>query len=306
MAEPRLSDIESERGTAGHRQRPHARRRHAAAHPGSAPGRRHRHSRPARPPPRRTGREFLAIPPLHVGRAVRSQRRLAALGARRSSLCARARMGSLAHDLDLARPFAVDGLRLRAGRRWSKLERALVVAFALGRSAGAGRRARRHSRPDAADREPQRDRKDGAGDPARSAANAPACRRRSRRRRSPRSCCCPTCGARSPRCSRRSASFPPPARTAMSCRSSIRPRKASPIRAASNSSSRKAPAASPPAAPRPGATTTRAWSRATARQSAPRPIGSAGASPSTAPTGRPANCCSCCMRAWAPICRRRP
>ena len=44
--------------------------------------------------------------------------------------------------------------------------------------------------------------------------------------------------------------------------------------------------------------------RVTARKSAPRPTGWAGASPSTAPTGRPANYCSCCIRAWAPICRR--
>ena len=49
-----------------------------------------------------------------------------------------------------------------------------------------------------------------------------------------------------------------PARTAISCRSSIRPRRPSPIPAASNSSSRKAAARSPPAAPRPGAPTTTA------------------------------------------------
>ena len=39
-------------------------------------------------------------------------------------------MGSLAHHLDLARPFAIDGFCFRAGTD-SKLERALVVAFAL-------------------------------------------------------------------------------------------------------------------------------------------------------------------------------
>ena len=44
----------------------------------------------------------------------------------------------------------------------------------------------------------------------------------------------------------------------------------------------------------------RCW-RATAPRSAPRPTGSAGASPSTAPTGRRANCCWRCTRAWAPM-----
>ena len=39
-------------------------------------------------------------------------------------------MGSRAHDLDLARPLAVDGVRLAAGAE-SKLDRALIIAFAL-------------------------------------------------------------------------------------------------------------------------------------------------------------------------------
>ena len=43
----------------------------------------------------------------------------------------------------------------------------------------------------------------------------------------------------------------------------------------------------------------RARARATAPKSAPRPTGSAGASPSTAPTGRRANCCSPCIAASA-------
>ena len=48
--------------------------------------------------------------------------------------------------------------------------------------------------------------------------------------------------------------------------------------------------------------TTRPASPATAPRSAPRPTGSAGASPSIAPTGRRPNCCWRCMRAWV---RRR-
>ena len=98
------------------RRRPDIGRQHAAAHSGSAAGGGHRHPRPARPPPRRTRREFLAIPPLHVRRAGVAGR-LAALGARRSSLCARAGMGSRAHGVDLARPLAVDEFRLAAGSR---------------------------------------------------------------------------------------------------------------------------------------------------------------------------------------------
>src|SRR6185437_11587546 len=70
-----------------------------------------RDPRPARAPPRRLRREFLAVPPLRLRRA-RAERRLAPLGARRPSLCPRARMGSLAHGVDLAGPLAVDGVRL--------------------------------------------------------------------------------------------------------------------------------------------------------------------------------------------------
>src|SRR5215469_15308982 len=66
--------------------------------------------------PRGARREFLAVPPIHVGRAGLA-RRLAPLGARRSSLCARAGMGGRAHRVDLARPFAVDGVRIEGRAR---------------------------------------------------------------------------------------------------------------------------------------------------------------------------------------------
>ena len=111
------------------------------------------------------GRELLAIPPLRLRRAG-AERRLAPLGARRSSLCARARVGSLAHGLDLAGPLAVDGVRLGLAHR-QQARPCAGRRLRAGRSAGARRRARRHSRPDAADREPQRHREDGRGDPAR-------------------------------------------------------------------------------------------------------------------------------------------
>ena len=298
MAEPRRSDIETGAVTQAAGGAPHARRVDAAADPGSAPRRRHRHPRPARPPARRIGREFLAVPPLHLRRAG-APHRLAALGARRPSLCARARMGSRAHHLALAGPLALDGVRLGAGRREQARPRAGRRLRAR-RSAGAGRRARRHSRPDAADREPQRHRADGGGDRCTTPPSAPACRRLSRPRRCPRSWCCPTCGARSPKCSRTIAqlsangahghvvqivdpaeeTFPYSGRVEF-----IEPEGAGTHhRRPRRDLARRLPGAA---------------SRATAPRSAPRPTGSAGASPSTAPTGRRASCCWRCMRAWA-------
>ena len=76
-------------------------------------------------------------------------------------------MGSLAHGLDLARPLAVHGVRLRAGDRQQARPHA-GGGFRACRSAGARRRARRRSRSDASDRQPQRDREDGRGHRARS------------------------------------------------------------------------------------------------------------------------------------------
>ena len=46
----------------------------------------------------------------------------------------------------------------------TKLERVVVVAFALGGDFGGRRRTRGHAGPDAAERKPQRYRQDGAGD----------------------------------------------------------------------------------------------------------------------------------------------
>ena len=197
------------------------------------------------------GENFWQYPPLRFRRAG-APRRLAPLGARRPSLCARAGMGSRAHGLAVARPLALDGCSLAAWRRNPSSTAALVVAFALAEVLVAGRRARRHSRPDAADRQPQRDRQDGEGDRARRHRAGEPAAVVLRPRRSPRSWCCRTSGARSRRCARRSRSSRRPARMATSCRSSIRPRRPFPIPAASSSSSRKAPARSRPAAPRPG------------------------------------------------------
>ena len=167
-------------------RRPRARCGHAAAHPGIAPHRRDRHPRPAWPQARRLRREFLAVPPLRVRRGS-APHRLAPLRARRRSLCARAGMGGRAHGLDLAGPFALDEILVAHSRCESKLDRTLVIALRAGRSAGRCRRAGRRSRPDAADRQPRRDRPHGRRDHRTIPTSAPACRRALRRPRSPRS-----------------------------------------------------------------------------------------------------------------------
>ena len=165
-------------------------------------------------------------------------------------------MGGRAHGVDLAGPLALDGVRLAAGLGDQARPRAGGRVRAR-RGAGRGRRARRHSGPDAPEREPQHHREDGRDHRARSDRARAACRRRSRPRRCPRSWCCPTCGARSRTCSAPSRSSRRTARTAMWCRSSIRPRRPSRSPAASSSSSRRTGTRSRPAAPRPGATSTR-------------------------------------------------
>ena len=149
----------TEGNTAGKRRRPHARRDAAAADSGGAQDRRHRHPRPARPPALGLRREFLAVPPLRLRRGG-PPHRLAPLGARRPSLCARAGMGGRAHDLALARPLAVDGVLVAARPREQARPHADHRLCAR-RNPGRGRRARRHARPDAADRQPRRDRPHG-------------------------------------------------------------------------------------------------------------------------------------------------
>ncbi len=113
-------------------------------------------------------------------------RRLAALGARRSSLCARAGMGSRAYGVDVARPLAVDGVRLPARSGDQVRPRADHRVRARGNS-GRRRRTRRHSRPAAAVRQPQRASTRSRRRSCMTTASAPACRRPSRRRRCPKS-----------------------------------------------------------------------------------------------------------------------
>ena len=262
-----------------------ARRHHAAADPRGAPRRRHRHPWAARPPPRRPGGEFLAVPPLRVGRAGAAGR-LAPLRARRPSLCARAGMGSRAYGVDLARPLALHGVRLAAGGGDQARPRAGRRLRAR-RGPGRGRRAHRHPGHHAADRKPQRDRADGRGDrPRPDRAREPAALVLAVAARRGRGAVGPVEPDRRGACDHRAA-LRQRARTATSCRSSIRSRRPSRFPAASSSSSRKARAPSRPAAPRPGASSTRSGWSVTAPRSAPRPTGSAGRS-SIHRTDRPA------------------
>ena len=200
MARAAARATRERRGPPGERRRRAlARADDAAPDPGGAPRRRDRDPRPARPPPRRAGREFLAVPPLHLRRAG-AARRLAPLGARRSSLCARAGMGGRAHGLDLARPLALDGVRLDAGARHQARPRA---------GGGASRWPRCWCRAASASALPGLMRPTGSRNVieqmaqaiVHDAASARACRRPSRpsplvrdRR------CCRTSGARSPKC----------------------------------------------------------------------------------------------------------
>ena len=258
MAEPRkpIDDKDERPVTAAAGEKPQARGAHSASHSGSAPRRLHRHSRTAWPPPRRTRREFLAVPSLHVGRAGAER---STGGARRAtiiSMCASAN----------GKPRIRSGCGPTARRRWSSRRRCRNGASSTARwscpsrwpkcwcRAASASAFRTLMRPTAnrnvIETMAQRDH-------ARPRPSGRACRRISRRRRFRKSCCCRTCGARSPTSAAPSASLPPMARAATSCRSSIRRKKRFPIPAASNSSSRKGLAASPPAAPRPGATITR-------------------------------------------------
>ena len=108
-----------------------------------------------------SGENFWQYRHFSLGRGCQA-RRLAALRARRSSLCARTGMGSRAYGVDLAGPFALDGVRFAAGVGNETRPRA-DHRLCAGRDHGRRRRTRRHSRPDAADREPQCHRQDGAG-----------------------------------------------------------------------------------------------------------------------------------------------
>ena len=250
-----------------------------------------------------TGREFLAVPPLRVGRAGRA-RRLAPLGARRPSLCARAGMGSRAHGVDLAGPLALDGVRL-AARLGDQARPRAGGRVRARRGAGRGRRARRHSGPDAPDREPQRHREDGRDDRARSdRAREPAAVVRALAAVRDRGAVRPvepdraTCTRRIAQLSATGAhghvvqivdpaeeTFPYSGRVEF-----IEPEG----RPLDHGRPRRGLARRLPGAA----------SSAIAPRSAPRPTGSAGASPSTAPTGRRPSCC-CALHAQHGRRRRR-
>ena len=77
--------------------------------------------------------------------------------------------------------------------------------------------------------------------------------------------------------------------------------EAFPYGAGSSSSSRRAWALSPPAAPNPGVPITSGCSPSIARACATSASSSAGVSPSIAPIAARPNCCSRSMAAWAPV-----
>ena len=194
--------------------------------------------------------------------------------------------------------------RWRSPRRWrsdSKLDRALVVAFALAEVLVEG--GERVGMPGLMRPTGSRNviEKHGAGDRARSRPSARACRRLSRRRRLSEIVVL-------------SDLWSPIAEVRRTHRAALRHRRARPRRADRRSGRGDVPLFRPRRIHRAGrrrrdhrrprrdlARRLRgAASRATAPRSAPRPTGSAGASPSTAPTGRRASCCWRCMRASAP------
>ena len=90
-----------------------------------------RGARPARPPPRRLGRDLLAVPPLRRRRAGRCGSTGGARRATTISTCASSEWEA-AHTVwlwpDLSR---LDGLRLQGAGRRPRRDRALVLAFAL-------------------------------------------------------------------------------------------------------------------------------------------------------------------------------
>ena len=182
-------------------------------------------------------------------------RRLAPLGARRPSLCARAGMGSRAHGVDLAGPLALDGVRLAAGLGDQARPRAGDRVRAR-RGAGRGRRARRHSGPDAPEREPQHHREHGRDHRARSdRAREPAALVRALAAVRDRGAVRPVEPDRGRACAP-SRSFRRTARTGTWCRSSIRRRRPSRSPAASSSSIPRTGTRSRSAAPKPGARST--------------------------------------------------
>ena len=231
------------RTRSGARARRRAPRRPVARPP--ARGRPHRLDRRARhprPPPRRTRRNVLAVPPIPVRRRRAARSTGAARPAPIISMCASAN-GKPRTRLAVARPVAVDELQKpsRAGDQARPRARAHAGRR---RAAGAQRRARRAAGLTHADGQPQGARPSIAEAIAAQRRRAGADREACRRRRGSAAFRAPSCSAissipidshpRARRSARRSRR-----RRAISCRCSIRPRKRCPTRAAPNSSGSK-------------------------------------------------------------------
>ncbi len=298
MAEVRAQRQRAGCGTGGDRQEPQARRAHSAPDAGRAPRRGDHHSRRARPPPRRSRREFLAVPPLRVAASRRGNvdwRR----SARDDHLYVREREWEASHTIWLW-PDRSPSMEFHSDlTEWSKLDRALVVTFALaevlvqgGERVGIPGVIRPTSNRNIIEKMAQahRARHHGAAEPA-AAFRAGAVLRSA-----------VAVGLLEPDRGfphASSASLPPTARAATSSRWSIRRKRLSRMAAASNSSSPKGSAASPPAAPKCGAPITRSSSPITAPRCAPR-CERFGWTFTMHRTDRgPTECCWRSMPAWA-------
>ena len=279
------------------RRRPLARRSHAAAHPGSAPHRRDRDPRPARPPARGLGREFLAVPPLRFRRAG-AARRLAPLGARRPSLCARAGMGGRAYGLDLARPLAFDGLRLQGSRAtpssnacWSSPSRWRRFLVEGGERVGIPGLMRPSASRNVIDKMAQAIIHDTAERASLPPSFAPSPLAEvvvlSDLWRPIREVTRPSAQLSASGAQGHVVQIVDPAEETFPYSGRDRIRRAGGRRHHHRRPRRKL-----------AQRLRRARRAATARKSAPRPTSSAGASPSTAPSRPPPNCCWRCMRAW--------
>ena len=229
-------------------------------------------------------------------------RRLAPLGARRPSLCARAGMGSRAHGLDLAGPLALDGVRLaagagdqarpRAGRSRSRSPKCWSKAASASAFPGL-------MRPTASRDVIERMAEAIMHDADR--AREPAAGVRARRR-CPRSWCSPTCGARSRTCAARIAQLSAQRRARPSGADRRSGRGDLPLfRPRRVHRSRRRGTRSRPAAPRPGATTIRSARRAPPRRDPrrDRPARLELHHPPHRPAGERAAARAACA-AWAP------
>ena len=111
-------------------------------------------ARHPRPPPRRAGRDVLAVPPVSKA-PTRTADRLAPLGAAPITCTCASANGKRRTPSGCGPIFPPRWTSRAISSTVTKRDRAVVLMLAVGRTAGARRRTRRPARPDAADRQPQ-------------------------------------------------------------------------------------------------------------------------------------------------------